>query len=224
MSFDNVELRASNTVPTLLAYEHLVSRSNFACLGVSALIRVLKTDSGTSNERSPLLGSPRISSVTASGVLPGIRRSDSQRNDDEELDSDTDEGTLDETMAIFSTSVGSLGLGGAIQGVPGMRRGSIVTIHAQQPRRRSRRYSQALLLEDAVTESDSFSNTARVNGCSPSFSKSPSVTAEVYLDQSAEVEVPKRSEFLGGVSRARFWAVFSSILLVYLVSGAPCVP
>lgn len=35
----------------------------------------------------------------------------------------------------------------------------------------------------------------------------------------SESQEPKReSRFLGGVSEARFWAIFSSILLVYFVS------
>jgi hypothetical protein len=216
--FDDVEFQTSNTFPALLAHEHLVLRSNFACLEVSTTTVILKMDSGASNERSPLLGSRWTSPATASGALPGVRRRDSQPNDNE-LDSDTDEGTLNEMVAMFSTSVGPLGLGGAIQGAPMMRRGSISSIYAQQPRRRSRRYSQPVLPEDNATERGSCSNTTRVDGRSPSFSKSLNGTAKLHLIQSAEVGTPKRSEFLGGVSRARFWAVFSSILLVYLVSG-----
>lgn len=189
-----------------------------ACLEVSAPTNLANMDSD--NERNPLLGtrSPRTSAIA--GVLPSTHRRALQPDDDDETGWETDEGTLNEMMAMFSTSVGSLGLDGAIQGAPMMRRGSIASVRPQEPRRRSRANNQALLPEDNAIEPGTCSNTARVNGRSPSFSKSPDVTTKVYLSRNSESVVPKRSEFLGGVSRARFWAVFSSILLVYLVSGA----
>jgi hypothetical protein len=48
--------------------------------------------------------------------------------------------------------------------------------------------------------------------------KSPYLTTVDSVAASESQESKRESRFLGGVSEARFWAIFSSILLVYFVS------
>lgn len=163
-----------------------------------------------------------------------IRRASVQRDHNEVHGDgfDVDEDTLNHMMAKFSTSVGSLGLGGPIQGASLMRRGSVSTLHRPSIRRSSRANMEDYL-DSATTLTRQ--STRRSEAEHPRLSedircqttaKSPYVTTVDSVAASESQEPKRESRFLGGVSEARFWAIFSSILLVYFVSdqghiGAP---
>lgn len=176
------------------------------------------------NERSPLLESL---------PLPSQRQEWAHferyvcNNDEEaypgsnasEDDSESDEASLNEVMAEYGTSVRSLGLDGGVQGFPlGLRRGSIASNFG--PPHSSRRDSRASRRKTRLNRpelSERNAQSSRPGGFSAS-SKPSVVTIENVAESTSESNRCKGDEFLGNVSRGRFWAVFSSILLVYFVS------
>jgi hypothetical protein len=164
------------------------------------------------NERSPLLMNTTVGA--RSDVLSNIHNAGSDLSYDTPVDHGLDDGTLNEMMARFSTSVGSLGLGGPIQGACMMRRGSIFSVYYPSPRR----WSSTNGLPTQLYRNATSQSTTRINiqaghndqiPCYKPIVKSPTVTADALVDVSAGSEARKGSEFLGGISKARFWAVFS---------------
>ena len=179
---------------------------------------------GSHHERSALLANEILRSPFDDCY--DIRRASAPRDHREghDDDFDVDEDTLNDMMAKFSTSVGSLGLGGPIQGASLMRRGSISTMHRPSIRRASRANMEDYLDSGASVTRQSTRRSEAERPCLSedtlyqASAKSPYLTT-VDSVAASEFQEPKReSRFLGGVSEARFWAIFSSILLVYFVS------
>ena len=179
---------------------------------------------GSHHERSALLANEIARSPFDDSH--DIRRASVQRdhNGVHGDDFDVDDDTLNHMMAKFSTSVGSLGLRGPIQGASLMRRGSISTLHRPSIRRSSRANMEDYLDSAATLTRQS---TGRSEAERPYLSedilyqtsaKSSYLTTVDSVTASESQEPKRESRFLGGVSEARFWATFSSILLVYFVS------
>ena len=172
------------------------------------------------NERSRLLGS--ASAVSNNGTVAGIARADPEaqdyESDDNEESLDIDELTLDRMMARFGSSIGSLGLGGAIQGVPLMRRGSISENAIPVMRRYSRVNADDLPYRGrrkSTAVASVYEEEERRPSLRPESTNESVGTSEGDVDGHARKE--KTGKYLGGISTARFWAVFASILLVYFV-------
>lgn len=172
------------------------------------------------NERSRLLGSH--GGVSNNGTVVGVARANAESQEyesDDDQSLDIDELTLDRMMARFGTSVGSLGLGGAIQGVPLMRRGSISADSIPIMRRYSRPNAEDLPY-GARRKSIGIASVHEYEGRRPSL-RPESVDESVSTAEGGGDDHTRGSrteKYLGGVSTARFWAVFASILLVYFVS------
>jgi hypothetical protein len=154
------------------------------------------------------------------------RNASSERYEVDDGD-DIDEDTLNHMMARFGSSVGSLGLGGAIQGAPMIRRGSISTAmrrpslarRPSRPVQEDRSIQSPDITVDLRTRRDSSSRAPQGDICPPKWSGVSSSVRRVASIDDSKIQAPeKRSKYLGGTSEARFWAVFSSILLVYFVS------
>ena len=152
-----------------------------------------------------------------------ICRASVQRDHNEVHDDnyDIDEDTLNHMIAKFSTSVSSLGLGGLIQGASLMPRGSISTMRRPSIRRPSRANMEDYLDPGTTLTRQS---TRRSEAEPPCLSedtlyqantKSPHLTTVDSVTASEPQEPKRGSKFLSSVSEARFWAIFSGILLVY---------
>jgi hypothetical protein len=161
-------------------------------------------------------------STTVIDGFSNLRKSVSRPDREAVIDEDlgVDEDTLDHMMARFGTSIGSLGLGGPIQGAPFMRRGSISTIH--RARRQSIRPNMegiSVRPNTSLTEGDEDAEDApqpRIPSSNPG--RKMSSDAKIPPVNTDGLQESKRSSrYLGGVSEARFWAIFGSILLVYFV-------
>ena len=185
-------------------------------------------------ERTPLLPSALQHSEHVQQLYSGRdvhrdleRAASSSSEEAVDDDNDLSDASLHElAAATYSTSVPSLGLDGGSYGVPfGLRRGSIVSNRrlSQVGRRNSRRLilrPDQRLIGGFTSQSDDVAKN----------SKSTVTTIENIAGLSEEYRKSDQDEFLGSVSRGRFWAVFASILLLYFVglldrcclTGADC--
>ena len=179
---------------------------------------------GSHHERSALLANEIARSPFDDSH--DIRRASVQRDHNGVHGDDFDVGddTLNHMMAKFSTSVGSLGLGGPVQGASLMRRGSISTLHRPSIRRSSRANmedypdSAATLTRQSTGRSEAERPYLSEDVLYQTSAESSYLTTVDSVTASESQEPKRESRFLGGVSEARFWAIFSSILLVYFVS------
>ncbi|KAI9783518.1 MAG: hypothetical protein M1839_003688 [Geoglossum umbratile] len=155
------------------------------------------------NEHTPLL------TATSSD----FRADDSDGSDDErerrESSIGVDEESIDTLLAKFGSPVGTPGLGGGVLGAPLMRR--CQTPHIAAGIKGKTSHSSLIYnISDAERRpaSPAISHTSRL-------SKRSGVPGE-YTSEEA---IPsKNSKFIGGVSDAQFWTIFSGVLLVVFMA------
>jgi hypothetical protein len=166
------------------------------------------TDPLSPNERQPLLGTP-----SSDNGLSTESEDDDYATSDDSLEIDED--VLDSFVAKFGSSIGTLGLDGGAPTAPPIRRFSI----SQQPFIDSRR-RQSQIIDPDDLPSGRRKSYARVTSRRKSSQWDHiEEVASVTGTETSEIEgsTGRKSKYLGGVSEARFWAVFGSILLVYFV-------
>jgi hypothetical protein len=157
------------------------------------------------NERTPLL----------MATSPGFRAVNSNGGSDSESQDgchgiDADGESMDTLIAAFASPVGSPGLDIGFLGESMMQRGRVPNAAAGI----RWKTSQSSLLRSI--------DAAGRRSISPAISHTSGLSKHSSLldDHTGEETVSgKESNFIGGVSDAQFWTIFSGVLLVIFVSG-----
>jgi hypothetical protein len=174
-------------------------------------------------ERQPLLATSFSNSHTidsASNTYSAESESTHSGYDGDESvfsddSSEIDEDVLNGFAAKFGASIGPLGLDGAVTIAPPIRRFSI----SQYPYIDSRRRGSLALDPDQLPSGRARSHSTVSALKKPYAQWIEEIRSVEGAESSSDGEAVngRKSKYLGGVSDARFWAVFASILLVYFV-------
>ncbi|KAK5947793.1 hypothetical protein OHC33_011188 [Knufia fluminis] len=165
------------------------------------------------HENSPLLGS------RADGYGPyDPAREDVESSSFDEEGSASDTASLNELLSRFSMTAGSLGVDGGMRGLPmGLRRGSISSSRPQLSQGTGPRFSTSTRRGTYADDPD-VHETSTQHPRRQSHRKLSAATVENVDEGTDGPKLYEEGAFLGGLSRARFWGAFSSILLVYFIA------
>ena len=167
-----------------------------------------------SNERTSLLlhtsvnGGPSNNNPEIIGVDPVDEEEEDEDSEIDDRDDTADAEILEQSLNTlslkFGSSMGSFSLDGNMQGGLFRRRGSIAYLPSNVVVQVHRRPSHPEIASDLLSQNEYRHKT---------ISERHVISIPVPVEENDEVP----SKFLGGVSEARFWAIFAGIMLVQFV-------